>query len=87
MFGKSATLICDYLLSSKTFNPEYCVSLFQHSLKKKVNSVLKSIEPKEINTGVIAYWGRLGIDGRNNGNMIGNYIPWLVKNKECISTF
>ena len=48
MFGKSATLITDYLLSDDTFNPEYCVSLLQRSLKKKANSVLESIEGYQI---------------------------------------
>ena len=44
MFGKSATSITDYLISEESFNSEYCVSLLQHSLKKKSDSVLKSIE-------------------------------------------
>ncbi len=48
MFGKSATLITDYLLSDDTFNPEYCVSLLQRSLKKKAGSVLESIEGYQI---------------------------------------
>ncbi|HIU56387.1 MAG TPA: IS110 family transposase [Candidatus Ornithomonoglobus merdipullorum] len=48
MFGKSATLITDYLLSEETFNPEYCVSLLQRSLKKKADSVLVSIEGYQI---------------------------------------
>lgn len=48
MFGKSATLITDYLLSEETFNPEYCVSLLQRSLKKKADSVLISIEGYQI---------------------------------------
>ena len=48
MFGKSATLITDYLLSADTFNPEYCVSLLQRSLKKKADSVLESIEGYQI---------------------------------------
>ena len=48
MFGKSATLITDYLLSDDTFNPEYCVSLLQRSLKKKSDSVLESIEGYQI---------------------------------------
>lgn len=48
MFGKSASLITDYLLSDSTFNPEYCVSLLQKSLKKKADSVLESIEGYEI---------------------------------------
>ena len=44
MFGKSASLITDYLLNTDTFNPEYCVSLLQRSLKKKSDSVLQSID-------------------------------------------
>lgn len=44
MFGKSATSITDYLISTDTFNPEYCSSLLQKSLKKKADSVIESIE-------------------------------------------
>lgn len=44
MFGKSATAITDYLIFEDTFNPKYCVSLLQRSLKKKADSVLESIE-------------------------------------------
>ena len=40
MFGKSATYITDYLISSDSFDPEYCTSLLQKSLKKKVNILL-----------------------------------------------
>lgn len=44
MFGKSATAITDYLISEKSFDPEYCVSLLHRSLKKKSDSVLESIK-------------------------------------------
>ena len=44
MFGKSATYITDYLISSDTFDPDYCSSLLQKSLKKKANTVIESIE-------------------------------------------
>jgi transposase len=44
MFGKSATAITDYLISSETFDPNHCVSLLQRSLKKKSDAVLESIE-------------------------------------------
>jgi Transposase and inactivated derivatives len=44
MFGKSATSITDYLISTDTFNPEYCTSLLQKSLKKKADAVIESIE-------------------------------------------
>ncbi len=48
MFGKSATYITDYLISSDTFDPEYCTSLLQKSLKKKASSVIESIEGYQI---------------------------------------
>ncbi|AGA70554.1 transposase [Desulfitobacterium dichloroeliminans LMG P-21439] len=44
MFGKSASSITDYLISSDSFNPEYCSSLLQRSLKKKAVTVVESIE-------------------------------------------
>lgn len=44
MFGKSASSITDYLLSSETFDPEHCSSLLQGSLKKKAATVVESIE-------------------------------------------
>jgi transposase len=44
MFGKSATSITNYLISSDTFDPLYCFSLLQKSLKKKADAVVESIE-------------------------------------------
>ena len=44
MFGKSATSITDYLISSDSFDPKYCTSLLQKSLKKKADTIIESIE-------------------------------------------
>lgn len=44
MFGKSASSITDYLLSSDSFDPEHCSSLLQRSLKKKADTVIESIK-------------------------------------------
>lgn len=44
MFGKSASTITDYLISSDSFDPEHCSSLLKGSLKKKANDVIESIE-------------------------------------------
>ena len=44
MFGKSASLITDYLISDNAFDPAVCVSFLQKSLKKKSEAVLESIE-------------------------------------------
>ncbi len=43
-----ATAITDYLTSNENFDPQHCVSLLQHSLKKKADDVLASIEGYEI---------------------------------------
>ncbi|WP_412766149.1 IS110 family transposase [Schinkia azotoformans] len=44
MFGKSASSVTDYLISTDTFDPEYCSSLLHGKLKKKADSVIESIE-------------------------------------------
>lgn len=44
MFGKSASSITDYLISSDTFDSEICTSFLQKSLKKKANEIVESIE-------------------------------------------
>ena len=44
MFGKSASSITDYLISFDSFDPEYCSSLLQKSLKKKADTVIESIQ-------------------------------------------
>jgi hypothetical protein len=44
MFGKSASSVTDCIVNSDTFDPDYCVSLLQRSLKKKANEVVESID-------------------------------------------
>jgi transposase len=44
MFGKSASSITDYLISFESFDPEYCSSLLEKSLKKKVAAVVESLK-------------------------------------------
>jgi transposase len=48
MFGKSAASITDYLIKTDSFDPEYCSSLLQKSLKKKSEAVNESIVGYEI---------------------------------------
>jgi len=48
MFGKSATLITDYLIQTDDFDPEHCKSLLQRSLKKKADAVIDSIAGYQI---------------------------------------
>lgn len=44
MFGKSASAITDYLISSDEFDEQHCVSLLKHTLKKKADTVIDSIQ-------------------------------------------
>lgn len=44
MFGKSATDIENYLLTTDSVDPAHCVSLLQRSLKKKADAVVEAVE-------------------------------------------
>ncbi len=44
MFGKSASSITDYLITSDEFEPSKCTSFLQRSLKNKANAIIESIE-------------------------------------------
>ena len=48
MFGKSASLITDYLTKTDSFDPEHCKTLLQRSLKKKADAVIESISGYKI---------------------------------------
>jgi transposase len=44
MFGKSASAITNYIITSDAFDPSVCISFLQRSLKKKADEVIESIE-------------------------------------------
>lgn len=44
MFGKSASSITDYLVTTDSFDAEHCSSLIKKSLKEKADTVIESIE-------------------------------------------
>lgn len=44
MFGVSASAISNYILTSDTFDSDYCVSLLKGRLKKKSDEVIESID-------------------------------------------
>jgi len=48
MFGKSATAITNYLISTENFEPEVCKTFLQRSLKKKADTVIESIKGYQI---------------------------------------
>lgn len=45
---------------------------------------LQNYFPENINTPAIAFWGYDGRAGQRSGDEVGNYIPWVIKNIECI---
>ena len=51
MFGKSASSITDYLVNLDSFDPQYCVSFLQRSLKKKADAVIEYIEGYQMMPG------------------------------------
>jgi len=74
MFGKSASLITDYLLKSDDeFDPEYCKSLLQKSLKKKADDVIESIEGYSMTS-----------DQKNRMLIVKNHLAYLEKTIEKI---
>jgi hypothetical protein len=46
----------------------------------------ENYQPIEIVIDATAYWGNYGMPGRISGDTVGNYIPWLIKNMNCIPT-
>lgn len=48
MFGKSASAITDYLITSEEFDADTCKSFLKRSLKKKADTVVESIEGYQI---------------------------------------
>lgn len=48
------------------------------------NDVIANISLEAITHEPTAYWGYEGKQGQRNGNEVGNYIPWFVKNIKCI---
>lgn len=70
----------------------YTLTLINHVLGNNKFSNLfwrdyiENYQPSEIVVGATAYWGNDGMPGRTSGNIVGNYIPWLIKNMNCIPT-
>jgi len=70
----------------------HTLTLVNHTLgNNKFSNVfwcdyIENYQPIEIANGATAYWGNYGMPGRISGTAVGNYIPWLIKNMNCIPT-
>lgn len=49
-FGKSATVIVDYIFSGETFDPEHCKSLLQKKAREKADDVVRFIIGYELHS-------------------------------------
>lgn len=80
------------LFRADEFSGIHSLTLVNHTLGNNTFSkmfwrdYIENYQPNDIAIGATAYWGNYGMDGRINGNPVGNYIPWLIKNKNCIPT-
>ncbi len=74
------------------FSNIHTLTLVNHTLENNVFSnmfwrdYIENYQPNEIAFEATAYWGKYGMDGRISGDPVGNYIPWLIKNMNCIPT-
>ncbi|MHC5201370.1 sacsin N-terminal ATP-binding-like domain-containing protein [Myroides sp. LJL119] len=50
------------------------------------SDVIKNISVEDFNTPAIAYWGRSGFPGRNDGDPVQNYLEWYIQNNDCLPT-
>ena len=42
--------------------------------------------PNDIKAPAVAYWGNHGKQGQITGDKVENYVPWFIKNIQCIPT-
>jgi hypothetical protein len=47
---------------------------------------IENYSPSIIKAPAIAYWGHENRPGQTNGNEVENFVPWFVKNIQCIPT-
>lgn len=59
-------------------NPEFA-SIFW-------SDFIENHTPDELQIPAIAYWGHHGRPGQTTGSEVENYVPWFIKNIQCIPT-
>jgi hypothetical protein len=60
-------------------------SINNHSFSRLFwNDVIENTLIENLTKPTTAYWGNTGRPGQTNGDNVGNYIPWFIKNHSCI---
>ena len=67
----------DYIQLTEN-NPKFAFKFWSDYIENYLPSIIK--------TPVIAYWGREGMPGRITGSRVQNYVPWFIKNIQCVPT-
>jgi len=57
-------------------NPTFALKFWQDFIENN--------SPESINISAIAFWGYSGRAGQISGDPVGNFIPWYIKNFNCI---
>lgn len=80
------TFTADFFRDITTMN---YIQLTENSPKfafKFWTDYIENYSPSIIKAPAIAYWGHENRPGRTNGNEVENFVPWFVKNIQCIPT-
>ncbi|ACV62401.1 putative transcriptional regulator [Desulfofarcimen acetoxidans DSM 771] len=59
-------------------NPKFAFKFWSDYIENYLPSIIK--------TPAIAYWGYEGRPGRTSGDRVENFVPWFIKNMQCIPT-
>ncbi len=57
-----------------------------HFTKKYWEDLISNYSPDNINKPTTAFWGRPNMCGMRIGDTVENYVPWFIKNFNCLPT-
>jgi hypothetical protein len=80
------TFKADYFSNMLTLNYVQLIEKNSKFAFKFWRDCIENHSPDNLKSPATAYWGYEGRAGRINGNPVENYIPWFIKNKQCIPT-
>lgn len=57
-----------------------------HFTKKYWEDLISNYSPENISKPTTAFWGRPNLKGMVQGDTVENYVPWFIKNYDCLPT-
>lgn len=57
-----------------------------HFTKKYWEDLISNYSPEKINKPTTAFWGISDMRGMTEGDTVENYVPWFIKNYDCLPT-